>query len=69
MSDNDIIQKIGINPYGMREYKEAANRYSLPELFQFHADVFDADRALKSKPIPPVLVLSRLLMSLCSPGK
>ncbi|MBO4349590.1 MAG: DNA polymerase III subunit delta [Proteobacteria bacterium] len=64
LSESDIAQKAGINPYAMREYLEAARNYSLGELYQFHADVYETDRALKSKPVPPVLVLSKLIMKL-----
>lgn len=64
LSEYDIAQKAGINTYAMREYLEAANHYSLGELYQFHANVYETDRALKSKPVPPVLILSKLLMEL-----
>lgn len=64
LSDNEIAQKAGINPYALREYLEAANNYSLTELYQFHADIFETDRSLKSKPVPAHLALSKLLLSL-----
>lgn len=67
LSDHDIAQKAGINPYAMREYLEAANNYSLSELYKFHADVFETDRSLKSKPVPSPIVLSQLLLSLMKP--
>lgn len=67
LSDDELMQKIGVNFYGLKEYKEAAKNYSLGELCQFHADVFDIDRTLKSKPVPPSLVLSKLLLSLLKP--
>ena len=64
MSESVIAQQIGINPYAMREYMEAMPRYSLAELYRFHAEVYEADKALKSKPVPAELILSKLLMSL-----
>lgn len=67
LSDNDIAQQAGINPYAMREYLEAANHYSMAELYKFHADVFETDRSLKSKPVPSPIVLSQLLLTLMKP--
>ena len=67
LSDNEIVKQTGINPYALREYNEAIRNYSLPELFRFQSDVFETDRALKSKPVPPIHVLSKLLLSLCRP--
>ena len=64
LSDSEIAQKAGVNPYAMREFLEASNNYSLAELYQFHADIFETDRSLKSKPIPAHLALSKLLLSL-----
>lgn len=68
MSDNEIIKQTGLNPYALREYNEAVRNYSLPELFRFQSDVFETDRALKSKPVPPIHILSKLLISLCRPN-
>ena len=68
MSPDDIGQRIGVNSYGMREYLQAVPKYSIAELYQFHAAVYETDRTLKSKPTPNELVLSNLLMSLI-PGK
>ena len=67
MSEAAIAQQIGANPYAMREYMDAMPRYSLAELYRFHADVYETDKFLKSKPVPPELVLSKLLMSLMVP--
>lgn len=67
LSDQEIAQKAGINPYAMREYLEAANHYSLGELYKFHDAVFEADRSLKSKPVPSPIVLSSLLLTLMKP--
>lgn len=61
--DSDLGDATGIK-YGLSEYKSAAEKYSLTELYQFHADIFDADRSLKSKPMPAELVFSRLLLNL-----
>lgn len=61
--DSDIGDATGIK-YGVKEYTAAADNYSLTELYQFHADIFDADRSLKSKPMPAELVFSRLLFNL-----
>lgn len=64
-NDDEITQITGITSYFLRkDYKPAANRYSLAELYRFHADIFDADRSLKSKPMPAELVFSRVLMNL-----
>lgn len=64
-SDADIAKAAGISKYALdNEYKSAAGKYSLTELYQFHADIFDADRSLKSKPMPAELVFSRLLFNL-----
>lgn len=64
-SDADITKAAGISQYALdNEYKSAAGKYSLTELYQFHADIFDADRSLKSKPMPAELVFSRLLFNL-----
>ena len=68
MSSSDIAAKAGINPYAMKEYLEGVRNYSLPELYRFHADVYEADRSMKSRPVPSPLVLSRLLLSLCRPA-
>lgn len=65
--DAEIAQKIGINAYAMREYLEAVRHYSLSELYMFHADVYEADKSMKSMPIPSSLVLEQLLLSLCKP--
>ena len=63
--DDEITQITGITSYFLRkDYKPAANRYSLAELYRFHADIFDADRSLKSKPTPAEFVFSRVLMNL-----
>ena len=63
--DDEITQITGITSYFLRkDYKPAANRYSLAELYRFHADIFDADRSLKSKPMPAEFVFSRVLMNL-----
>lgn len=64
-SDADITKAAGISQYALdHEYNSAAEKYSLTELYQFHADIFDADRSLKSKPMPAELVFSRLLFNL-----
>lgn len=64
-SDADITKAAGISKYALdHEYNSAAEKYSLTELYQFHADIFDADRSLKSKPMPAELVFSRLLFNL-----
>ena len=64
MSEAAIIQQIGINPYAMREYMEAMPKYSLADLYRFQAEVYEADKALKSKPVPAELILSKLLISI-----
>lgn len=64
LSDTEIMKKAGINIYAMREYRSGVGKYSLYELFQFHSNIFDCDRDLKSKPIPNALVLTKVLMSL-----
>ena len=64
MSQDEISQRIGVNSYGMREYLQAVTHYSLGELYQFHAAVYETDKSLKSKPIPNEIVLSSLLLSL-----
>ena len=64
-SDADIAKAAGIKIKLLNEeYKPAAGKYTLTELYQFHADIFDADRSLKSKPMPAELVFSRLLLNL-----
>ena len=64
-SDADIAKAAGISEHALdKEYNSAAEKYSLTELYQFHADIFDADRSLKSKPMPAELVFSRLLFNL-----
>ncbi len=64
LSDSEIIQKTGMIPFALKEYNEAVSRYTLAELYRFESDVFETDRALKSKPVPSVLILSKLLLSL-----
>ncbi|MCL2325366.1 MAG: DNA polymerase III subunit delta [Proteobacteria bacterium] len=65
LPQDDIMQRADIrNPYAMREYHEAASNYTLGELYQFHSAVYEADRSLKSKPVPALFVLSRVLMTL-----
>lgn len=64
LSDNEIVQKTGIHPFAIREYNEAISNYSLAELYQFESAVFETDRSLKSKPVPPIHQLSKLIMSL-----
>lgn len=64
ISDADIAKAAGIRDTLVNEYKSAVEKYSLTELYQFHADIFDADRSLKSKPMPAELVFSRLLLNL-----
>ncbi len=62
--DAELAAAAGVSVYALREYKPAVSRYTLRELYRFHADVFDADRSLKSKPMPPELVFSRILLNL-----
>ena len=64
MSEAEIAEQAGINAYAMREYMSAMPKYSLADLYRFYASVYEADRALKSKPVPASLVLSKVLVEL-----
>ncbi|MBQ1925522.1 MAG: DNA polymerase III subunit delta [Proteobacteria bacterium] len=55
--------------YALREYQEGIQNYSLGELYRFHSDIYEADKSMKSKPVPPIHVLSRVLLNLCAPVK
>lgn len=70
MSNDEIKRVMHLSSdYALREYQEAIRNYSLAELYQFHSDIYDADKSMKSKPVPPLHVLSRVLLKLCMPAK
>lgn len=62
LSEQEILGRCKIAPFAYKEYREAANRYSLSELYRLHSLAFEADRELKSVPIPKYLVLENLLL-------
>ena len=69
LPEQEIKKAMNItSDYALREYREAITHYTLGELYRFHSDIYEADKSMKSKPIPPLLVLSRVLLNLCAPS-
>lgn len=65
LTDQEIASLLGFNSvFFAKEYIGAAQKYTLRELYRFHSDIFEADRSMKSKPMPANLVLGRVLMNL-----
>ncbi|MFA5624474.1 MAG: DNA polymerase III subunit delta [Bradymonadales bacterium] len=63
LSDQDMMSRFRIPFFALKEYKEAAHSYSLGELYRLHSLCFEADRELKSMPIPKHLVIEKLLIA------
>lgn len=64
MHESEIKEKLGLSYGALKDYMRATQLYSINELYRFHANVYEADRAMKSNPLGADLILSKLLLDL-----
>jgi DNA polymerase-3 subunit delta len=62
----DLAAAIGVPPFVASKIGAQARRFDAAAIHEAHAEIYRADRALKSARIPRNLILERLVMGLCA---
>ncbi len=62
----DLAGAIGVPPFVARKIGDQARRFDVHTIHEAHAEIYRADRALKSSRLPRNLILERLVMGLCA---
>lgn len=62
----DLAGAIGVPPFVARKIGAQARRFDVQTIHEAHAEIYRADRALKSSRVPRNLILERLVMGLCA---
>lgn len=62
----DLAGAIGVPPFVARKIGAQARRFNAETIHDAHAEIYRADKALKSSRVPRNLILERLVMGLCA---
>lgn len=69
VSSRDLSSALGLPGFLVGRYEQQARRFSDRDLRQALRGALQADRSLKSSRLPDDLLVDRLVMSICAPGR
>lgn len=65
-SHKAIAAEVGVHPFFVKDMVRQAQSFDGPMFERTHRALYEADRALKSSPLPPPAILDRLVLELVS---
>ena len=61
-NEREFAGVLGVHPFFVKDYVSQGRLFSASQLKGIHASLLNADRAAKSSPLHPRLILDRFLM-------
>lgn len=61
----ELAKYVGVSTYFLRDYESGARRFDTAQLVTLHGLLYQADRQLKSSPLPGSVIMERVISAFC----